>query len=402
TVTLPGGTTTVVQTAAGSVAYCACTVTLGGVIDYTGSQANYGTQNKVAIDDALADVNAWAASAGYTVKFAIVQQDDQTDPAVALQKLQTLAAQGIQVVIGPYFSGAAANMLPYANSNHILMISPQSTSPSLNNRSSTGYLIRDVPPDSDGALGLATAAHGLGIKDVVVVYRQDTWGQAYVAAFNSSAIGLGMKASLIPYTPVTTGAYDFSAALSVASGDYSSDVSSVGVNSTAIVHIGFEEYSAFLQQAQSLYPNMLKSLFFNTDAADQGVISTDGATAVAVKSISTVFQPTDSGKFTSFQQRIQTQLGTLPNTYVSTSYDAVWIAALSILAAGKYDGAAVKAVVTTVANNYFGVAGWPNINANGDRTGSDYGVWEVVNSASPQWAQIGTFAGGAISYSQTP
>jgi branched-chain amino acid transport system substrate-binding protein len=345
----------------------------------------------------------WAKTAGYTVQFSINQQDDQTDPAVALQKLQSLAGQGVQVVIGPYFSGAAANMLPYANSNHIVMISPQSTSPSLNNRDPAGYLIRDVPPDSDGAAGLATAAHGLGIDHVVVIYRQDTWGQAYGQAFNASAQKLGLTVNMVSYTPVTTGSYDFSAPLSVLDNAYKADVAAVGAAKVGVVHIGFEEFSTVLQQAQSQYPDMLASNWFDTDALDQGVITTNANTAAQVKSISTVFEPTSSGKFTAFQARIQSQLGTLPNAYVSTSYDAVWIAALSILAAGKNDGQAVKAVVTSIANNYFGVAGWPNINANGDRTGSDYGVYEVFTSAgSPTWGQIGTYAGGSISYTRTP
>jgi branched-chain amino acid transport system substrate-binding protein len=393
----------VVSTGSSSIAYCSCTVTLGGIIDYSGGQANYGQQNKIAIQDALDDVNAWAKSAGYSVQFTINQQDDQTDPAVALQKLQTLAAQGVQVVIGPYFSGAAANMLPYANSNHILMISPQSTSPSLNNRDPAGYLIRDVPPDSDGAAGLASSAQGLGITHVVVIYRQDTWGQAYGQAFNTSAKALGLQADLVSYTPVTTGSYDFSAPLSVIDQKYKAAVASVGASKVAVVHIGFEEYSTVLQQAGSQYPELINSIWFNTDALDQGVITTNGNTAVQVKSISTVFKPSASAKFDAFQQRIKTQLGTLPNAYTSTSYDAVWISALSILAAGKNDGAAVKAVVNTVANNYFGVAGWPSINANGDRTGSDYGVYEVfLQSGSPTWGEIGVYAGGHISYSRTP
>lgn len=398
-------TTTVTQTASGqsAITQCGCTVTIGDVTDLTGGQATYGVQNKVAVDMAIADVNAWLKSNGATLQFSVVHEDDQTDPAVALTKLQTLASLGVKVTIGPYFSGAAANMLSYAQSNHIVMISPQATSPSFDTASHP-YLYLVAPTDDLGAKGLAALAINQGAQAAILIYRGDTWGTPYANFLNSSFYALGgSKVMEIPYTPVTSGTYDFSAELAQAQTDYNSLVAQYGASHVVIVNPGFDEDATLFEQAATSYPTLLNATWYNTDETT-GFITTTGPSSLQTKVFADVFEPTASAKYTDFISRMQQSIGTIPNPYSTTSYDAVWLAALSIIAAGTYDGAAVQAALPGVANNYFGVSGWTSMNQYGDRYNTDYGIWQVTSSTSgPTWTQIGTYAAdGSLTFTQQP
>jgi branched-chain amino acid transport system substrate-binding protein len=410
TTTVSGSVVTqsLTNTAEGSaLAHCGCTITIGDVYDATGSQESTGAQNKVAINLAIGDINAWLKSIGDTVQFQVDHIDDQTDPAVALTDLQSLASDGIQVTIGPYFSGAAENMLSFAQSNHIVMISPQATSPTFDTATHP-YLFLVAPTDDLGAKGLAAIATSQGAKAAIIIYRNDAWGQPYSSFLNSSFYALGGEATtLIPYTPITSGSYDFSAQLSQAQTAYSSLVAKYGSGKVWIITPGFDEVGTLFEQAASSYPTLAAADWENPDV-DTGVTSVVGQAALKTIIAGDVFEPTNSAKFQNFTTRMQAQIGVLSDVYASCSYDAAWLAALSILTAGANSGAAVNAVYRGVADNYFGVSGWTDTNQYGDRFNTDYGVWQILAnttapSGNPVWTQIGVFsAAGTLTYSTNP
>jgi len=63
--------------------------------------------------------------------------------------------------------------------------------------------------------------------------------------------------------------------------------------------------------------------------------------------------------------------------YERCLYDVAWIYAKAVLLASKTDPMAVKPVLPDVASEHFGVTGWCNLNAAGDRSKSDYEIWGV-------------------------
>src|SRR6267143_879261 len=95
-----------------------------------------------------ADITRYLSNAGCNLKFAVSTNDSQLDSSIALTDLQNFAASGVQVVVGPLNSGALQNLITYANSNHIVVISPSSTSAALAiPESSTKYYFRTAPDD---------------------------------------------------------------------------------------------------------------------------------------------------------------------------------------------------------------------------------------------------------------
>jgi len=129
-----GGSTAtkiVTQTGGGGGLCSGQTVHIGLLNDLSKDLSAQGKGDLAAEQLAVKDVNAYIASSGCSLTFALDSNDYQLDGNIALQQLTAMFANGVQVVIGPLNSGAARTILSYANSNHIVLISPSSTSPAL-------------------------------------------------------------------------------------------------------------------------------------------------------------------------------------------------------------------------------------------------------------------------------
>jgi branched-chain amino acid transport system substrate-binding protein len=372
------------------------TITIGDLVALTGDLSAYGQRNKVAVDMAINDINIWLASTGSNVTFAVQHEDTATDPATCLQQLQSMAAEGIQVYVGPMTSAEVRYVLPYADANKLVLISQSSTAEDLANRTNS-YLFRLVPTDDAQSRAVARVVLASGFSDVIVVARHDPWGDGLSAAFEAryQQIG-GTIIDTVRYTPVSNGTYDFSPQLAQIQSDYNTAVSKYGASKVAIVAVSFDELSALYQQATS-YKSILSATWFGTDgtAESSTIASSSGTVAAEVHSFSTIYAPTRSDKNDAFTAAFLNRTGAEPDAYAYSAYDATWLAALSILTAENNNGAAVQRVFVDVANHYFGVAGWPDLNANGDRTISDYDIWNVEPNPSVsgtyEWVLAGTW-----------
>ena len=105
------------------------TITLGMLLDLSKTLSDQGTRAKDVSTLAINDINSLLSGGGCNLKFTAAIDDYQLDNNLALQDLKSLAASGVQVVVGPLNSGAAQYILSYAGSNHVVLISPSSTSP---------------------------------------------------------------------------------------------------------------------------------------------------------------------------------------------------------------------------------------------------------------------------------
>jgi hypothetical protein len=76
---------------------------------------------------------------------------------------------------------------------------------------------------------------------------------------------------------------------------------------------------------------------------------------------------------------------------------------LSVLAAGKYDGAAIQKVFPSVANNYFGLIGWTHLQDSGDIAPTGYFIYEVQTvNGTPTWVKAGSYDFGTDSITWEP
>ncbi|HZW84891.1 MAG TPA: ABC transporter substrate-binding protein [Nitrososphaerales archaeon] len=392
------------------------TVTIGALNDLSSDLSSQGKGDLAAELLAIQDVNSYERAGGCNVTFKLDAQDFRLDNTVALTELQAMNALGIQVVIGPPNSGTIQSILSYATENHIVLISPSSTSPALTGASN--FLFRTAP--NDAAQGQADARMMIdrGARAVVIVNRDDTYGGGLGNATVSFLKADGVPAVDIQgpfkYDPTAT---DFSALITQITSAYNSLNTGSNTGHVAIFCISFEELGSILQQAKEISPSLLNTSepWFGTDgvAEDSKLANTTsgvGQLTAQVRLTATVFGLVNNSKTLDFIRRVQgTPQGAAllggDHFYIFEGYDDVWIAALSIIAVGLNDGSQIAGIIPYVAGNFYGLTGWEGLTGYHDRIPGSYQIWKVSSSgAQVSWVPAGIwdYASDTVNWSNPP
>ena len=408
TVTAPGTTVTVGGTGGGGG--LSGTVNIGVLDDLTDGLSGEGIKINYTARLAVNDINNYLQTTAFAgkLKFNVVVEDYALDNTKAQSAMATFKSDGISVVVGPLNSGTAQALLSYANSNQIVMISPSSTSAAI--AIPNDYLFRTAPTDIVQGKADASMMYGNGVKYLIQVYRQDTYGsglQNYTKA-DFTALG-GTVVDSIPYD---TSASDFTTILSTINSDWSKAVSMAGGNndSVAIQLISFDEGATLLQQASTKYPSLIHTSqpWYGVDGTEGESVFTNSTVASVMQAVrlpSTVFGFTNSSKTQAVCSQLFKALAQTCDSYPIGAYDDVWIAALSLLACNQNSGSCVQKVLPGVADNYYGISGWTLLDANGDRAVSDYLIYCITGPASNlQWTVCGSwsYASNSVTWTNKP
>jgi branched-chain amino acid transport system substrate-binding protein len=396
TITTSGGVST--TTVSGSGQPALGTVTIGVLSDLSDGLSSEGLRVQAYAQQAVKDINAWVQNTTWAgkVTFKVDVVDYAGSPTTGDQDLKSLAASGVTVAVGPLSSGVASAMLADANSLHVVLISPSSTSPAI--AIPNDYLFRTAPDDFYQGQADAAMFAAQNVKGLIIVYRDDTYGSGlenYTAADFSSHGGSGVTVDAIPYSATAT---SFTNILPTINSDYQALVAKYGANSVAIDAISFEELGYLLTEAQSSYPALLQTPqpWYATDGLQGDTAmtnSTYGTVTQDVRMTATVFGYTNSSKSLSVCNDFSSQPNLSCDSYALGGYDDVWLGALSILDCGANNGVCVQKVLPSVANDYFGATGWTQLNAAGDRQGGDYQIWTVMSpKAGENWYLSGSWS----------
>ncbi len=364
------------------------TLTIGLLTDLTDGLTSQGVRAKEASTLAVSDINSFLSAGKCNLKFAVAVDDYQLDKTKALTDLQNLAASGVQVVVGPLNSGAALNILTYANSNHIVLISPSSTSVAL--AIANDYLFRTAPNDYYQGKADARMLNVTGAKAVITLHLHDPYGDGLANATETNFKNLtGKVIADIPYDPMAT---DFTSQITDLYNNYQT-ANATYPNKVAIYAVSFEEFGTIMYQVNQQHPSLLggKLPWYGDDGeAQDTVISGNVTTGPLVSKVvlpSTVYGFLNNTKSAALESAfIAANPGNVCDNYCRGTYDDMWLAALSTLSAGSYDGTKIQAILPTVATNYYGVTGWCGLDQYGDRVASTYQIWKVVKVGStPTW-----------------
>lgn len=357
---------------------------IGNINDITGPLSNYGASFILAAKLAINQVNAQMNASGNGVQFKLVTADSQGTAQGALQALQNLyQTYKIQVDVGPISSGELAGLLSYANTNHILVFGPTSNANSLS--IPNDYLVRpDSIPATYEAQSIDLLAQHDGFKNLVVVWRDDTFGSGFYNATQQYAGSL--KVTGISYAP---GASDYSATVSAASSAVSSAQSS---GKTAVLWIAFTTEAQNMFGHASTDPVLSSVPWFGIDdlfapqmlppTVPTAVGQAEMKSNFTVSSDYIVSNPTTASFFTAYQAAYNQA----PISYAETFYDGVWLAALDILYSGVYNGTVLLQNIPQVANHFVGVDGQTYLDANGDQSLGYFGFDQVVTNSTGGFA----------------
>ena len=368
-------------------------IKLGFIASMTGALATFGENEKTAAEFAAEQVNDLLETMGANWTLKIEVEDTQTKPDICLQKVESFAARGITLLIGPLSSGEVRAIKEYCDSNKILTISQSSTAPDL--AIADDYIFRFCPTDKMGqGPAMGRIMYDDGKRYIIPVTRNDAWGVGLEEAGELKFEGLGGTfLEGIRWTPDAT---EFSSEASDLASKVTSAITAYGADQVAVWHISFEEVNAFFTAADD-YPVLSTVKWYGSDGTavsdamldDQAVIDC----AMNVSYPCTIFSPTESDKWEMVRQHGFDELNRELDSYSYAIYDIVWAYALSLLTVDKYDADAVKAVLPTITETMFGASGWITLDEAGDREAGDYDIWNIVETAPGEygWERTGKY-----------
>jgi len=402
------------------------TLTIGLLTDLSSDLASQGTRAADAAKLAVTDINSYlsspqgAATTGTSacnVKFAVSITDYALDGAKALTALQTFASAGVQVVVGPLNSGAAQNILQYANTNHIVLISPSSTSVAL--AIPNDYLFRTAPNDRWQGQADSAMLKAEGATKVIILQRHDTYGDALAnaTAVNFAGTGTINYGTCAATDTVCVLRYDttlktFGTIIPTLTSDYQTLNTAPNTNKVAIDAISFEEFGEIvieISQSTNGATNALLTtdrlpgtgsgtthIWTGTDGQAQDTVlsgnSTSGPILSSIRLPSTIYGFQNTTKTLALQKNFSGNYTSIVcDNYCRGAYDDVWLGALATLSAGAYDGTKIQAVMLGAANSYYGVTGPNSLEGSGDRVATIYEIWKVItpSGGSPTWVYGG-------------
>lgn len=303
---------------------------IGVLLPLSGASADQGFGAQQAINLALQHANDYYQHAlGVDINFIAEVRDTAGDPATALEQLRALHAEGIELFIGPIYSGELAAVRDYAQANDLVIISPTSTAPSLTK--SDDRIMRLTPDDTRQAKALSRLITAQNKQQVVMIYRDDVYGQDFVTAFSEIYEGgIGSYS----YEPEAT---NFSSVLDQAS----SRLAAIGAPAnTAVLVVGLDEVTLLLEQVKS--GPLTEVRWYGTDGISQSRTLLASPVAMAMAGRTQLTCSTYDGAAATFfppayhvlESKLSPLLGGSSTWNEVSVYDALWISASAFAMTG--------------------------------------------------------------------
>ncbi len=151
----------------------------GAVLPLTGEAAVYGTSIQKGIDLALEQIRREPEMP----KIELVVKDSGSDPERAKRALEELYGNGAVAVIGGVTSAEALAMVPIADHQDRILLSPSASLPQLSGISSNFYRI--FPSDfAEGTVMAKYAFDTLHLKTAVILAKQETYAKGIQEVFS--------------------------------------------------------------------------------------------------------------------------------------------------------------------------------------------------------------------------
>ena len=364
---------------------------IGVLLPLSGDATETGRSAQAALAVADDDINNYVATINSSVRICLVSLDTRSDPATALDDLKALHAQDIQVVIGPFSSAEVNATWRYAYENNMILVSYGSTAPSLaipNNN-----VFRFVPDDTHEVAALSQLMQEDGIKVVVPLWRDDTWGNDHVATLRADVEKYGgTVAEGVRYAPGTT---DFSGALTALSPQVRQAVEQYGATAVAVQVIGLDEVRNVFAQASGDAQLASVRWYGGSPTPLSLIATTPSAAQFAVKTglIASKLAEGQGDRFERVKAQVTEKLGHVPQPYSYAAYDSAWVITIAYLETRSAGSSVMNVAIPQVADSYYGITGNTALNTAGDRKFARYDFWsEMQENSTYNWKKVGSYS----------
>ncbi len=355
---------------------------IGAVLPLTGVDSELGASAFKAINLALEHAsNYYKLAEGLNINFKLEIRDSASDPATALAQVKSLHEMGINLLIGPTSNGELAAVREYVKANGIIILSTTSTASSL--AMADDRILRLTPDDTRQAKALSRLMIAQNKQHIIVIYRNDRYGQESVMTFS------GLFQGNIDRFAYETNDTDFSSVLKRAA----SRIQEIGTpGNTAVLVIGNSEIIKLLEQVPD---GPLTSVdWYGTDGISKSrdLLASTRAVAVAEQTHLTcsTYDLAAMPYFVPQHYALETYITPLlkvPSTWNEISaYDALWFSASAF--AMTSPNADTDELWNYLKNLYAatGIGVIYSFNENNDQTVSLYTFYTVDETSSgPAW-----------------
>jgi len=378
----PGVTTvtitkTITQTVAAGGGGLSGEIPIGLAIAVSGGYAVDGPRRLHGALLAIEEMNALLEKVNAPFRFKAIHEDTKTNPQEAVNVVKRFISQGIKVIIGPLSTSETAAVMPIANSEKVVIISPSSTGKAA--AFPNDFVFRMPPPDTAQGPAIAKLIHQLGYEKLVIIYRNDDYGKGLADLVKKTFESLGGRVDTVSYHPEKPDLSDEVNTLATKVANFGAD------EKTAVLLIAFDNDGRQIIERASKIEVLGKVRWFGPDSLGRKtfVEVPEVASFLAKVNVLITRPAIARNPITEhFEKAYEQKYGEKPTPYAYYAYDAAWVAMLSILTAGQYDGQAIQQVLPFVASHFIGATGHKILNENGDAAIADYTISTIVKTAT--------------------
>jgi len=368
-------------------------IKVAGIYSETGELSYIGLTSEAAIQIAIDLINDDFESQGILYRFELTSYDTQLDPAKAILAMNSIAASGCKLVIGPQTSSELLAIKPIADSLGILVVSPTSTAGSL--AIPNDMVFRFSPGQAILGAAMSQSYINQGKQALIMIARNDagsTGLQTALASHFTNAGGVAVEAGFFNGSDT-----DFSAVLAEVKTQILNLSSTYSTAQIGVVTSSFDETTLLFNQAAS-DPVLSTVNWFGGVGffKNQAILNDPIAAQFAVN---TQFYSPGFSLPLSEQNVWQPLLASIYST-IGVQGDALTLCAFDVMSVfGKMvrdyntvpsSADAKKAAFQASANSFMGATGLISLDANGDRSNGVFDFWGLQNNnGTYEWVFVG-------------
>jgi branched-chain amino acid transport system substrate-binding protein len=360
------------------------------------------------------------------VNLTALVKDDDNSASGGKFAAETLISENVSVVIGSSGSSVSAAIAAELTPHKIVQLSYASSSPTLSDRDTYPYFMRNVASDADQGIAIADLVEGMGWTKGATINTDDSYGTGLVTVFTTIFEDRGGE--ITTAQQFATGASDVSAQVQA--------IKDTGEPQFVLANMIDKDGKVLFRKAKEL--GLTEG---GTDALPW--IITDGTSTTATFEgdqtiedamqgfIGTTPAPLTGAGYTAFNDTwfdskwahlpgpaVSQSTGVAFNSYAPFAYDSVYVMAKALAAAQTTDGDALLAELMKVEHN--GASGPIKFNSKGELDGrfgyvtlenkvyKTFGIWEGTGTGNSTAVSSLTLPDGttksvsAIDFPDTP
>ncbi len=363
-------------------------IPIGVMVSLSGDLASYGPLYREAALIAEEHVNNYLSSIGSNYRVKLYIEDDRSTPEGALSAAQTFAAKGIHIIF-TYTSSATASVMDFAQQNNMIVISYASTAPQL---AIPDNVFRLIPNDLGQSQAIVKLLEHEGITRLAIIYRGDDWGDGLYEAIKErfEADG-GQVIASIRYDPS-------SRELSAEVHRLSDAIQEAGVSEDlAILALSFPGDFISIFNIAKDDPVLMSVRWVGSDGTvgDTKIRDVFGQTIVdeGIQFINTRFTVQSNPLQAAFNQDYMERTGEQPLADTYALYDGIWAITLTVVQTTTDSGETLTAAFPLIAQHFYGLTGWLQLDENGDRASATYAYMMLVptENGTIEWRDVGYY-----------